>query len=303
MADQSAQSTPDAPAVPDAVRAALVLPVPDGPASHAVHEVLPLPMTDGTVLRADVVRPDDDDAHPVLLARCPYLGQWRPMLAEAVGADPAAPGLMAAVLGMQTSVGLDRAIEEGFAVVVQACRGTDISGGRFRFHADEAADGVATREALATLPWCDGDVLTFGQSYLSTTQLTAALASTEHLAAMAPWVAPSTYDGDLAMRGGILLEGPSYEWARQQVRTGLAHDGKEDAPQDVLPEPVEAFTPYLERVGIASAARALALAHTAGAHVTDWVEHPLHDDYWESVSYPWEGLAGLDVPALHVAGW
>ena len=303
MADQSAQSTPDAPAVPDAVRAALVLPVPDGPASHAVHEVLPLPMTDGTVLRADVVRPDDDDAHPVLLARCPYLGQWRPMLAEAVGADPAAPGLMAAVLGMQTWVGLDRAIEEGFAVVVQACRGTDISGGRFRFHADEASDGVATREALATLPWCDGDVLTFGQSYLSTTQLTAALASTEHLAAMAPWVAPSTYDGDLAMRGGILLEGPSYEWARQQVRTGLAHDKEEDAPQDVLPEPVEAFTPYLERVGIASAARALALAHTAGAHVTDWVEHPLHDDYWESVSYPWEGLAGLDVPALHVAGW
>ena len=38
----------------------------------------------------------------------------------------------------------------------------------FRFYADEASDGVATREALAALPWCDGRVLTFGQSYVST---------------------------------------------------------------------------------------------------------------------------------------
>ncbi|MDU0348935.1 CocE/NonD family hydrolase, partial [Actinomyces sp. MRS3W] len=269
----------------------------------AVHEVLETPMPDGTVLRADVVRPADAAAHPVLLVRCPYFGAWRPMVAEACGVDPATPGLMASVLGMQAAVGLDRAIAEGFAVVAQACRGTDISEGTFRFYFDEAADGVATRSALAALPWCDGRVLTFGNSYLTTTQFTAALASTEHLAGITAWVSPSTYDDDLAMRGGVFQDGPAYEWARQQVRTGLWRDGRPDAPQEELPEPVEDFTRYLERLGIARAARDLADAHPAGAHVAAWLEHPLHDAYWESVSYPEEALAAIDVPGLHVAGW
>ena len=41
---------------------------------------------------------------------------------------------------------------------------------------------------------------------------------------MTAWVAPSTYDEDLAMRGGVLLAGTSYEWMRQQVRAGLVHE-------------------------------------------------------------------------------
>ena len=162
---------------------------------------------------------------------------------------------------------------------------------------------MAARRVLADLPWCDGRVITFGNSYLTTTQFTAALASTEHLAAMTAWVAPSTYDEDLAMRGGVLLAGTSYEWTRQQVRAGLVHDGREDAPQEFLPEPMEDFTPFLARVGMAEAARRLARAHTAGGHAADWVAHPLHDAYWESLAYPWRALAGLGVPALHVAGW
>ncbi|MBM6979975.1 MAG: CocE/NonD family hydrolase [Actinomyces succiniciruminis] len=289
--------------IPTSLRAALKLPAADGPASRAIHEVLELPMPDGTVLRGDVVRPADDGTYPVLLTRCPYFGAWRPMVSEVSGVDPATPGLMAGVLGMQANVSLDRAIAEGFAVVAQACRGTDISDGDFRFYFDEATDGTATRAALAALPWCDGRVLTFGNSYLTTTQFTAALAGTEHLAAMTVWVSPSTYDDDLAMRGGVLLEGPSYEWARQQVRTGLWRDGRPDAPQETLPEPVPAFTPYLERVGIAQAAQDLAMAHRAGGHVVDWVRHPLHDAYWERLVYPVDGLADLAVPTLHVSGW
>ena len=299
-ADAADAATPES---PEQLHQELLMPEPGGAASRAVHEILPIPMPDGTILRADVVRPDDDAAHPVLLTRCPYFGSWRPMIAQDLGEDPAAPGLTAACLGMQTAVGLDRAVEEGFAVVAQACRGTDISDGDFRFHADEASDGVAARRALADLPWCDGRVITFGNSYLTTTQFTAALASTEHLAAMTAWVAPSTYDEDLAMRGGVLLAGTSYEWTRQQVRAGLVHDGQEDAPQELLPEPMEDFTPFLARVGMAEAARRLARAHTAGGHAADWVVHPLHDAYWESLTYPQRALASLGVPALHVAGW
>lgn len=306
-AESAAENAAEPTGLPDDLPPGLVerlaVPVPGGPASRAIHEILETAMTDGTVLRADVCRPDDDAAHPVLLTRCPYFGAWRALISAATGSDPLEPGLMAATLGMQSGVGLDRAIEEGFAVVAQSCRGTDRSDGDFRFHVDEASDGVATREALAALPWCDGRIITFGNSYLTTTQYTAALASTEHLAAMDTWVAPSTYDGDLAMRGGVTLEGPSYDWARQQVAAGLARDGRPDADPAELPLDVDDFTPWLREVGLAEAARRLAAAHVAGSHVVDWDEHRLHDEYWERLVYPEEGLEALDVPVLHVSGW
>ena len=67
-------------------------------------------------------------------------------LAWHLGEDPAAPGLTAACLGMQTAVGLDRAVEEGFAVVAQACRGTDISDGEFSVEISGYVFGVALPE-------------------------------------------------------------------------------------------------------------------------------------------------------------
>jgi predicted acyl esterase len=60
-------------------------------------------MRDGTVLRADIFRTDSADSHPVLLIRNPY---GEPMVRMA----PVLP-----------------AIEAGFAVVVQHCRGTGTS--------------------------------------------------------------------------------------------------------------------------------------------------------------------------------
>jgi predicted acyl esterase len=38
-----------------------------------VERDLPVPMADGTVLRAEVWRPDDDDPRPAILVRTPYL--------------------------------------------------------------------------------------------------------------------------------------------------------------------------------------------------------------------------------------
>ena len=64
----------------------------------------PIEMRDGTVLRADIFRTDSADSHPVLLIRNPY---GEPMVRTA----PVLP-----------------AIEAGFAVVVQHCRGTGTSG-------------------------------------------------------------------------------------------------------------------------------------------------------------------------------
>ena len=276
-------------------------------AAPIVFETLETVMPDGVVLRADVARPagSQETPVPVLLARCPYLGGWRPAFADAFGWRMDEPGQMARVIKLQAGVDLEEVVAAGFGVIVQACRGTDRSEGTFRFYTDEADDGVATRQAVADLPWCDGTVLTFGASYLSMTQFIAALVSTEHLVAMNTWVAPSTYDEDLMMRGGVLIEGPTYEWARHRVREGRMAGGLEDVPAELLPADVPGYTALLTRVGIRSAAEALASAHPVGVHVLDAVDHPLHDSHWESMSYPAQGLRrlGAQLPVLSVAGW
>ncbi len=269
-----------------------------------IRETLRTVMPDGVTLLTDVARPNDSASRPVplLLARTPYLLGGRLTL-KLMGRDVERPGAMAEMFELQTDVSVERAVAAGFAVGVQACRGTDRSDGTFRFYRDEASDGVATRRALAALPWCDGSVLTFGHSYVTTTQFTAALADADGVAAMTPWVAPSTYDDDLAMRGGVLLEGPGYEWARLRVTDGRVRDGLPEVPDDVLPMDVFESAPLLRELGIAEFADRLAEAHPAGAHLAEWVRHPLRDEYWEGLAYSEASLRGLDVPALHVSGW
>src|SRR5215469_4755485 len=84
----------------------------------------PAVMRDGTILRADIYRAAEGGPFPVLLVRNPY-------------GEP-----------MVRSVPLLPAVEAGFAVVVQHCRGTGTSDGEFTPFENEADDGVDTVE------WC-----------------------------------------------------------------------------------------------------------------------------------------------------
>jgi len=60
--------------------------------------------------------------------------------------------------------------ERGHHVVVQSCRGTFGSGGRFRPLHDEVADGQATLRWLRAQPWASGPVHSWGGSYFGVTQ-------------------------------------------------------------------------------------------------------------------------------------
>ena len=78
-----------------------------GVTSELLQRRVPIPARDGTVLRATVYRPDDNERHPVLLVRTPY--------GEA----------------MTRTVPVQPALDAGFAVVIQDCRGTGESDGDF----------------------------------------------------------------------------------------------------------------------------------------------------------------------------
>ena len=172
----------------------------------------PVGMRDGTILRADVYRPANGGPFPVLLVRTPY---GEPMVRMA----PVLP-----------------AIEAGFAVVLQHCRGTGTSDGEFTPFANEPDDGVDTIEWCARQPWCNGQVGMYGPSYLGMVQFAAAVKAPQALTCLLPVVAPADYHGGLAYRQGALQLGQLLGWytlksaQTLQYRAAAGEDVSSDLP-------------------------------------------------------------------------
>ncbi|MBI4462949.1 MAG: CocE/NonD family hydrolase [Acidobacteria bacterium] len=129
-----------------------------------VEKDVGVPMRDGVVLRADVWRPATPSRHPVLVYRTPYGKHW-------------------AVENYST---FRRAVERGYAVVIQDVRGCFASAGEFDPYRQEARDGYDTIEWAAAQPWSNGAVGTFGLSYPGAVQWLAAVEQPPHLKAMVP---------------------------------------------------------------------------------------------------------------------
>src|SRR5580700_627533 len=126
--------------------------------SFTVEKDVMVAMRDGVELATDAWIPSVTPA-PALLVRLPY-GKDLPQLL--------AYGLVPNVFAL---------VEAGYAVVYQDCRGTSRSGGELVPFINEASDGVDTLAWLLEQPWCNGNVGTFGASYLGIVQWASALAS------------------------------------------------------------------------------------------------------------------------------
>lgn len=139
-----------------------------------VKRGISVPMPDGVVLKTDHYAPDAPGSHPTILMRLPYGRRGFAGIAEAYA-------------------------ERGFHVVIQACRGTEKSGGEFDPFANERADGLATIDWIKAQPWYDGRIGLTGPSYLGYAQwaisdalpATAALAIKVTTANFRPVVFPS----------------------------------------------------------------------------------------------------------------
>src|SRR4051794_32861072 len=100
-----------------------------------VYRDVAVPMRDGVVLRADVWRPAAEGRFPVLLQRLPY-SKGEPQVAVVnAGLEPL------------------RAVEAGYAVVIQDTRGRFTSDGVFEPFAHEGRDGADTVAWCASLPF------------------------------------------------------------------------------------------------------------------------------------------------------
>src|SRR5437868_3854570 len=129
-----------------------------------------VPMRDGVVLRADILRPKGDGRFPTLVYRTPY------------GKEEA----------LKEYTTFQHALERGYAVMVQDVRGRYASAGEFLPYQQEGHDGYDTIEWAAGQPWSNGAVGTFGLSYPGAVQWLAAVENPPHLKAMVPAMTFST---------------------------------------------------------------------------------------------------------------
>ena len=243
-----------------------------------VEQRVPVPMSDGTVLRADVYRPDDAERHPALVERVCY--------------EPVNRGAGNGAYYAQ----------RGYAVVIQSSRGAFGSEGVFRPFRDDAwganRDGYDTIEWVAAQPWATGRVGMLDGSYSGFTQYLTAPTRPPHLAALFPRQSGGDVYHDFVYRDGTY--GLFYQdWCARTVLTHLEHAGADSAPaagriraalRDV--DHWHWQLPLADRPYLTGAA--------------DWyfeqLAHPEYGPYWHSLSLSLVAEQ-VDVPSFHLGSW
>ncbi|MDD5703058.1 MAG: CocE/NonD family hydrolase, partial [Dehalococcoidales bacterium] len=132
-----------------------------------------MPMRDGTVLRADIYRPESEQKYPAILNRTPY-------------------NKATMVEYNNNFMQLLDAVQSGYAMVVQDVRGRFASEGVWNggdpSFSQEGPDGYDSVEWLAGQTWCDGNVGLAGASQCGALQWISAENQPPHLKAMIFWV-------------------------------------------------------------------------------------------------------------------
>lgn len=254
-----------------------------------VEHNIPATMRDGTVLRANVYRPDDGGAgsFPVLLTRLPY-GKDLPLGNSVL--DPV------------------QAARRGYVVVVQDTRGTFTSEGEWFPLVHEGPDGADTVAWAASLPGSNGDVAMYGASYFGHTQLAAAAQHPPALRALAPmmtWADSDDPSAGVVTRNGVLELGAQGGWNLEMGLDQLARRHRGDPETlgralyalvqeiDSLPAtgyaelPLDRFGP-LARMGLE-------------APITSLIHNRQDVAYVQQARI--SNAYALGVPALHIGGW
>ncbi|MBO2456245.1 CocE/NonD family hydrolase [Actinomadura violacea] len=129
-----------------------------------------VPMRDGVRLAADLYRAPSAPPGPVVLIRLPYDKDGAYCFMPLIGRYFAA---------------------RGYTAVVQDVRGKYRSEGATEFAVHEVDDGYDTIQWVTEQPWCNGDVVMWGDSYYGYTAIAAAISEHPSLRAIAPRVTGS----------------------------------------------------------------------------------------------------------------
>lgn len=205
---------------------------------------VPIPMDDGTVLRADVFCPIGAGNYPVILSYGPYAkglsfqegykGNWARLI-------KAAPEVLQGSSNNYQNwelVDPEKWVPDGYACVRIDSRGAGRSPGYLDVWSDrEAQDLYLCVEWAGTQPWSNGKVGINGISYYAMNQWNVGALRPPHLAALCIWEGSSDYYRELCRHGGILSDFLN-SWHPRQVASVQHGIGARGAKSVVTGEPV-----------------------------------------------------------------
>lgn len=264
--------------------------------SHAVRTVpdISIPLSDGTLLAADLYLPDTDERLPALLGWSPYNKDLFPTGAPAPFNEPGDVTFLASC---------------GYPVIIVNTRGTGRSAGDLptaMFESSEVDDMRQVFAWIASQSWCDGRVAMTGMSYFGISQLFAAGHRMSELVAVAPFGSATDIYRMVAYQNGTLHSGflspyVAVNGTVQKVR---------------LPARLRHLLGYVAGTApVQSFARNLLWSnlHRLTRHLSPsepWLrrwaayclEHPFDGPFYREAS-TWQHLANIDVPVLLGTEW
>jgi len=125
---------------------ALTLSAPAQDYQPLIRKNIKIPMSDGTQLAANLAVPNKTGRFPAVVVRTPY------------GKDNG-----------EDDFG-EFWTKNGYAFIIQDCRGTGNSKGNWYPAVNEKNDGLDTQKWVASQPWSNAKIATAGGSYLGYTQ-------------------------------------------------------------------------------------------------------------------------------------
>jgi putative CocE/NonD family hydrolase len=257
-------------------------PRPDGndsrPAEGIVFERnVDVTMRDGVRLRADLLRPAGPGPFPTLVYRTPYDKEKE----------------------RRDYTTFQRALERGYALVVEDVRGRYASEGEFRPYQQEGHDGYDSIEWAAAQPWSNGAVGTFGLSYPGAAQWLAAVEAPPHLKAMVPAMTFASQEGFVHASGALDMSWIGWVWNEIAPDSRRRHHVA--GPQNTDDTVAAWRTEGPAMLGLLPLARMERLRDVAPFYY-EWLRHPPDDPWWA-----WLDLRGrygrTKAAVLNLSGW
>ncbi|TDO07017.1 hypothetical protein EV580_5979 [Mycobacterium sp. BK086] len=253
-----------------------------GPCRVTKQTDVAAPMRDGTLLRADVYRPERSEPVPVILMRTQY-------------------GKSGAQVSPSRYQSPDWFASHCYLVVIQDVRGQGTSQGTFSEFTNDRDDGYDSVEWAAGLPGSNGKVGMYGSSYVGATQWLAATTTPPHLVTIVPANTASDYFDGWMYEGGQFRLAFVLPWAIGLATTAATNRG-DDATATALKSAAADPTRWLDFVPY----RSLPVLQPANPAVApwyfDWIAHSSRDGFWRQWSIR-DRYASVRVPVLDVEGW
>ncbi len=240
-------------------------PVPFGEIDEHAEQVM-VPMRDGVRLASDVYLPPDPSGLATVLVRLPY---------DKSGSFAFMP------------IVAQRFVERGYAAVIQDVRGKVRSEGETMAFVNEVADGWDTLEWIASQPWSNAAVGTFGDSYYGFTQWAAAVSGHPALRAMVPRNTTAKVGEDWMYRQGVFCLSTMGGWAAQTWVERELFEAEIDWAVRPLADLVPANINGLR-----------------SASLDRWIREQPGSPFWRQGIFGRERpLDDVQIPTLHVGGW